>query len=358
MITNWQPTNLPHSIDLETKAILKKLTGAHRALAELKGIALSIPKQEILINTLALQEAKDSSEIENIVTTHDELYKSSLEVGDAISAQSKEVQNYIAALKKGFAIVKKTELLTVNSILEIQEVLEQNNAGLRKQPGTSLKNQKTGEIVYEPPQHAEVIQKLMANLEIYINDPLQSEIDPIIKMAVIHFQFESIHPFYDGNGRTGRIINILYLVLNGLLDLPILYLSRYIIKHKSDYYRLLQEVRESENWEEWILFMIDSVEQVAKNTITLIVSIKELMQKVKNQLRDNYKFYSQELLNHLFKQPYTKIEFLMTDLNISRVTASSYLNQLANDGLLIKQKLGKSNYYINTQLMNVLFALD
>jgi Fic family protein len=177
-------------------------------------------------------------------------------------------------------------------------------------------------------------------------------------MAVIHFQFESIHPFYDGNGRTGRIINILYLVLNGLLDLPILYLSRYIIKHKSDYYRLLQEVRESENWEEWILFMIDSVEQVAKNTITLIVSIKELMQKVKNQLRDNYKFYSQELLNHLFKQPYTKIEFLMTDLNISRVTASSYLNQLANDGLLIKQKLGKSNYYINTQLMNVLFALD
>lgn len=198
----------------------------------------------------------------------------------------------------------------------------------------------------------------MSNLEVYINDPQQSDIDPIIKMAVIHFQFESIHPFYDGNGRTGRIINILYLVLNGLLDLPILYLSRYIIKHKSDYYRLLQEVREKGNWEEWILFMIDSVEQVARNTIALIIEMKELMQKIKLQLRGNYKFYSQELLNHLFKQPYTKIEFLMGELNVSRVTAASYLNKLAMDGLLIKHKIGKVNYYINAQLMNLLFALD
>lgn len=358
MLTHWQPTNLPYPIDLETKAILKKLTGAHRALAELKGIAQSIPKQEILINTLALQEAKDSSEIENIVTTHDELYKDTLDVRTKITAQSKEVQNYIAALKRGFDIVKKTDLLTVNTILEIQEVLEQNNAGLRKQPGTNLKNQKTGEIIYEPPQHAQEIKDLMSNLEIYINDQEFSDIDAIIKMAVIHFQFESIHPFYDGNGRTGRIINILYLVLNDLLDLPILYLSRYIIKHKSDYYRLLQEVRDQNNWEEWVLFIIDSVEHVAKNTIALIIQIKQVMQEIKIELRSGYKFYSQELLNHLFKQPYTKIDFLMTDLGVSRVTASGYLNKLAENGLLDKHKLGKSNYYINTRLMNLLFALS
>jgi len=350
----WQPSNLPYNINLDTIPILKKLAIAHRSLAELKGIAQSIPKQEVLINTLALQEAKDSSEVENIVTTHDELYKSSLKVNNYFSPQSKEVQNYVAALKRGFEIVKTKQVLTVNGIIEIQEVLEKNNAGLRKVPGTSLKNQKTGEVVFEPPQDATIIKELMSNLEKYINDPLMSEYDPIVKMAVIHFQFESIHPFYDGNGRTGRIINILYLVLNELLDLPILYLSRYIIQHKADYYRLLQTVRTEENWEEWILFMLDAVIETSKQTIILIQSMKELMLKIKNDLRDNYKFYSQELLNHLFKQPYTKIEFLMDDLNISRVTASGYLNVLAENELLVKHKIGKSNYYINWQLMEIL----
>lgn len=350
----WQPSNLPYNINLDTIPILKKLAIAHRSLAELKGIAQSIPKQEVLINTLALQEAKDSSEVENIVTTHDELYKSSLKVNNYFSPQSKEVQNYVAALKRGFEIVKTKQILTVNGIIEIQEVLENNNAGLRKVPGTSLKNQKTGEVVFEPPQDATIIKELMSNLEKYINDPLMSEYDPIVKMAVIHFQFESIHPFYHGNGRTGRIINILYLVLNELLDLQILYLSRYIIQHKADYYRLLKTVRTEENWEEWILFMLDAVIETSKQTIVLIQSMKELMLKIKNDLRDNYKFYSQELLNHLFKQPYTKIEFLMDDLNISRVTASGYLNVLAENELLVKHKIGKSNYYINWQLMEIL----
>ncbi len=350
----WQPSNLPYNINLDTIPILKKLAIAHRSLAELKGIAQSIPKQEVLINTLALQEAKDSSEVENIVTTHDELYKSSLQVNNYFSPQSKEVQNYVAALKRGFEIVKTKQVLTVNGIIEIQEVLEKNNAGLRKVPGTSLKNQKTGEVVFEPPQDAIIIKELMSNLEKYINDPLMSEYDPIVKMAVIHFQFESIHPFYDGNGRTGRIINILYLVLNELLDLPILYLSRYIIQHKSDYYRLLQSVRVEGNWEEWILFMLEAVIETSKQTIVLIQSMKELMLKIKNDLRDNYKFYSQELLNHLFKQPYTKIEFLMDDLNVSRVTAAGYLNLLAENKLLVKHKIGKSNYYINWQLMEIL----
>jgi Fic family protein len=352
---NWQPSYLPVNTDIETKAVLKKLTVAHRALAELKGIAQSIPRQDILINTLVLQEAKDSSEVENIVTTHDELYKSSLDVTEYISSESKEVQNYVAALKRGFGIVRKKKVLTTNGILEIQEILERNNAGLRKIPGTSLKNQ-SGEIIYEPPQDQRIIKDLMQNLEQFINDPEMSDLDPIVKMAVIHFQFESIHPFYDGNGRTGRIINILYLVMHDLLDLPILYLSRYIIRNKNGYYRLLQSVREKNTWEEWVLYMVDAVYQTATETIDLIIKMRELMLGVKHELRNNYKFYSQELLNHLFKQPYTKIEFLMKELNVSRVTAAGYLNKLSADGVIVKHKMGKHNYYINIRLMKLLIA--
>jgi Fic family protein len=352
---NWQPSYLPVNTDIETKAVLKKLTVAHRALAELKGIAQSIPGQDILINTLVLQEAKDSSEVENIVTTHDELYKSSLDVTEYISSESKEVQNYVAALKRGFNIVLEKKVLTTNGILEIQEILERNNAGLRKIPGTSLKNQ-SGEIIYEPPQDQRIIKDLMQNLEQFINDPEISDLDPIVKMAVIHFQFESIHPFYDGNGRTGRIINILYLVMHDLLDLPILYLSRYIIRNKNGYYRLLQSVREKNTWEEWVLYMVEAVYQTATETIDLIIKIRELMLAVKHELRNNYKFYSQELLNHLFKQPYTKIEFLMKELNVSRVTAAGYLNKLSTDGVIIKHKMGKHNYYINIRLMKLLIA--
>jgi len=351
---SWKPTNLPYKEDPETKRVLKKLSSAHRALAELKGIAQSIPRQEILINTLTFQEAKDSSEVENIVTTHDELYKSSLGFEDYISPAAKEVESYSQALKRGFEIVTHKRVLSNNSIIEIQEILEKNNAGFRKLPGTNLKNQQTGETVYEPPQSADEIQKLMQNLVAFINDDDLVNYDPIVKMAIIHFQFESIHPFYDGNGRTGRIINILYLVLQKLLDIPILYLSRYIIKHKGDYYRLLQEVRDHNNWESWILFMIKAVEETSLSTITIINDIKQDMMQMKNILRNKYKFYSQELLNHLFKLPYTKIELLVDDLDISRVTASGYLNKLADDNIIQKHKLGKSNYYINPLLMETL----
>ena len=350
---SWKPSNLPYDVELETKIVLKKLTSAHRALAELKGLARSLPQQDILINMLTFQEAKDSSEVENIVTTHDELYKSSLTIENYISPATKEVQNYGSALKKGYDIVKTKKILTINTIIEIQSVLEKNYAGLRKMPGTNLKNQK-GEIIFEPPQDSQEIISLMSNLEKFINDTTISDYDPIIKMAIIHFQFESIHPFYNGNGRTGRIINILYLVLNDLLDLPILYLSNYIIKNKSDYYRLLQEVRDSNNWEEWLLYMIEAVEKTAQDTIILISKINNLMINLKYNLRDNYKFYSHELLNHLFKKPYTKIEFLMEDLNISRITASSYLNQLTTGQLLIKHKIGKTNYYVNNDLIQML----
>lgn len=351
---SWKPSELPYNVDFETKAVLKQLARAHRALAELKGVAQTIPRQDILINSLTLQEAKDSSEVENIVTTHDELYKGSLGLDKFVSPAAKEVQNYVAALKRGYNIVRERKVLTTNIIIEIQSVLEENNAGLRKVPGTTLKNQQTGEVVYEPPQEHEVIKNLMYNLEVFVNHEGLTDLDPIVKMAIIHFQFESIHPFYDGNGRTGRIINILYLVLNDLLDIPILYLSRYIIKNKAEYYRLLQDVRDNDSWEDWILFMLKAVEETSYSTISLVNTIKHEMQTMKNILRENYKFYSQELLNHLFKQPYTKIEFLQKELDISRVTASGYLNKLAEDKVLHKHKLGKTNYYINLKLMDTL----
>lgn len=345
---------LPLIQDIETKKILKKLASAHRALAELKGIVSSIPNENILINTLGLQEAKDSSAIENIITTHDDIFKAELNLEGFKSLNAKEVQNYISALKKGFGLITKNKILTNNDIIAIQSELEKNNAGFRKVPGTALKNSTTGEIVYTPPQDYDTILDLMTNLEQYINDERMSEFDTLVKMAIIHYQFESIHPFYDGNGRTGRIINVLYLVMNDLLNLPILYLSRYIIEHKADYYKLLQEVRETDNWENWVLYLLDGIEQIAKETIVLIGKIRDLIYEYKNLLRNNYKFYSQDLLNNLFKHPYTKIEFIENDLGVSRITASKYLNQLAKDKVLKKEKLGTGNYYINEKLIKIL----
>ena len=345
---------LPLDWDIETKTVLKSLPSAHAALAELKGIASTMPNQSILINTLGLQEAKDSSAIENIITTHDDLYKSELNLDSYKSLNAKEVQNYIAATKTGFDLITKTGLLTSRTVIKIQEVLEGNKAGFRKLPGTTLKNSSTGEIIYTPPQDPEEIKDLMTNLEKFINDKESTDFDPLVKMAIIHYQFESIHPFYDGNGRTGRIINILYLIQEKLQNLPILYISSYIIKNKSDYYRLLQEVRTKNNWEEWLLFMIKAVDQTSRETIDLISKIRELMMNYKRTLRDNYKFYSQDLLNNLFKHPYTKIEFIQLDLNVSRITAANYLNQLADDKLLTKKKLGTANYYINDPLFKLL----
>ena len=345
---------LPLKKDIESKKVLKKSVSAHRALAELKGIVSSIPNENILINTLGLQEAKDSSAIENIITTHDDIFKAELNLEGFKSLNAKEVQNYISALKKGFSLISRNKILTNNDIIQIQSELEKNNAGFRKVPGTALKNATTGEIVYTPPQDYNTILELMNNLEQFINDETISEFDPLVKMGIIHYQFESIHPFYDGNGRTGRIINVLYLVMNNLLDLPILYLSRYIIENKGQYYNLLQEVRETDSWEKWILYMLNAVEQMSKETILLIGEIKKLIFEYKNTLRDNYKFYSQDLLNNLFKHPYTKIEFIENDLSVSRITASKYLNQLAKDGLLKKEKLGTSNYYINEKLIEIL----
>lgn len=353
---NWKLGELPLTIEVETKAVLKSLPAAHAALAELKGIASTIPNQIILINTLGLQEAKDSSAIENIITTHDELYKSELNIDSFKSLEAKEVQNYISALKKGFELIQSKSFITSSIIIEIQKELEGNNAGFRKLPGTALKNSSTGETIYTPPQDIDEINRLMSNLERFINDPSICDYDPLVKMAIIHYQFESIHPFYDGNGRTGRIINILYLILEKLLNVPILYMSKSIIENKSDYYRLLQQLRNDENWEEWILFMIQAVEKTSRETIELIIQIRELMMSYKHKLRNNYKFYSQDLLNNLFKHPYTKIEFVVSDLKVSRITAANYLNKLAEDGLLKKERIGTGNYYVNEPLFKLLSA--
>jgi Fic family protein len=351
---NTELALLPIKKDLETKKVLKKLNIAHRALAELKGLISSIPNEEILINTLALQEAKDSSAIENIITTHDDLYKEGLQLQKPNSLAAKEVQNYISALKTGFSLLKENNIISNNHIIKIQSVLENNNAGFRKNPGTALKNEQTGEVIYTPPQDVATIKKLMVNLEGFINNDELSNLDPIVKMAIIHYQFESIHPFYDGNGRTGRILNVLYLVKQDLLDLPILYMSKFIIHNKADYYKLLQTVRENEDWEKWILYMIESVANTSNETILIIKEIQQLMQDFKVILRENYKFYSQDLLNNLFKHPYTKIELIQEDLGVSRITAASYLNKLAKDGLLEKQKMGTGNYYVNTKLYDLL----
>lgn len=343
--------------NIETRAVLKKVAEANRYLAELKGVASTIPNEAILINTLSLQEAKHSSAIENIVTTHDEMYKAELFNDIPINPATKEVQDYAIALRQGFIAVKTSGLIRLNDILFVQQTLEKNNAGFRKLPGTDLKNAQTGEIIYTPPQHPSDIEQLMENLVTYINDNSLCEADPLVKMALIHHQFESIHPFYDGNGRTGRILNMLYLVAQGLLDLPILYLSRYLIATKADYYRQLQAVRETNQWEPWVLYMLEAVIRTAQETITLIKNIKSLMQNYKNSMRDQLpKIYRQELLNNLFSHPYTKIEFVMGDLRVSRITATKYLDQLVTIGLLKKEKIGRGNYYINQPLFALFTA--
>ncbi|HXC25613.1 MAG TPA: Fic family protein [Gemmatimonadaceae bacterium] len=337
----------------ETPLILKKVATASRSLAELKGVAASIPDQGILINTLGMQEAKDSSAIENIVTTHDELFRDSVFPEGTSNLAVKEVLRYRQALTVGFAAVQQNGLLTVNHILQIQGVLEQNTAGFRKLPGTVLKDG-TGNTVYTPPQDVATILEMMGDLERFINTDTAFEADPLIKMALIHHQFESIHPFYDGNGRTGRIINVLYLVKERLLDIPVLYLSRYIVRTKVDYYQLLQDVHDHDAWEAWVLYMITAVEETARASVTTVQAIKTALLDTKHRIRAKYKFYSQDLINTLFTHPYTKIQFVERDLNISRLTATKYLDELAADGLLRKQKVGRSNYYVNLTLNAIL----
>jgi Fic family protein len=284
----------------ETQVVLKKLASASRKLAEFKGIAASIPQQDVLINSLGLQEAKDSSAIENIVTTHDELFRDSVFPEEANSA-AKEVLRYGRSLRVGWSALQTHGLITTNHILDIQRTLEPAKAGLRRVPGTVLRDQ-DGAVAYTPPS-PECIAQQMADLDRFINDAARFPADPLIKMALIHHQFESIHPFYDGNGRTGRILNVLYLVQQGLLDTPILYMSRHIVRTKPEYYRLLREVRERGTWGAWVTYLLTAVEETAGDGIRTVIAIRAAMLDYKHRIRASHKFYSRDLINHLFGQP-------------------------------------------------------
>ena len=346
--------SLPLPGTIETAPVLKALARAHRYLAELKGRASTIPNQGILIDTLSLQEAKASSEIENIVTTQDELFQLNAFPENPSSPAAKEVARYRDALRHGFEEQGRLDgLLTNNMLVAMFQILKRTEGGFRETPGTALKNEGTGALVYIPPQDVNAVRAHMSALERFINaDDSETELDPLTRMAIIHHQFESIHPFPDGNGRIGRIINVLYLTRCGLLDIPILYLSRYITQNKAAYYRLLQNVRENGEWEAWLLYVLRGVEETAIETLRLVEGIRALMVETKRRMRDEHtKIYSQDLLNNLFRHPYTRIEFVQDELNVSRPTATKYLEELAASGLLFKHRAGRNNYYINRPLV-------
>ncbi len=350
---------LPPPVELETVPVLKALAAANRALAELKGRAATIPNQGILIDSLALQEAKASSEIENIVTTQDELFQAELFPEGPQSAAAKEVALYRDALRLGFGQLRdRGGILANNTLIGMFQLLKGRDDGFRTTPGTALKHDGTGEIVYVPPQDAGEVVALMTALERFVNEDEACPLDPLIKMALIHHQFESIHPFPDGNGRIGRILNVLYLTRTDLLEIPILYLSRHITRTKGDYYRLLQGVRDAEGaaeaWEAWVLYMLEAVALTAETTLGLVEGMRGQMADMKHRMRSELpKLYSQDLLNNLFRHPYTRIEFVVNDLDVTRQTAAKYLDTLAEHGFVRKHPSGRNNYYINTELLRL-----
>ena len=350
---NALPFLPPTGAEIETVRVLRQLVVSSVALAELKGLASTLPNPNILLNAVILKEARASSEIENVITTQDRLYQALSAKSMQIDSATKEVLRYREATLSGFHFVRERGFLSTNAIIEIQKVLEENNAGVRKLPGTALRNASTGEVIYTPPDDYDTILKLMKNLEEYLND--EDDISPLIKLAVQHYQFESIHPFYDGNGRTGRIINVLYLVLHGLLESPILYLSEFIIENKPDYYHLLQEVRLKNNWEEWILYILKGVEHTAKQTIKQVHDINKLFLRVQETIKARTDMpYNKELLELLFEHPYSKIEYLVDRLKISRITASKYLKEMEKAGILQSRKVWKETIYVNTELFELL----
>ena len=345
---------LPPKQNLETINVLRKAVNANRALAELKGLGDTIPNQSMLINSLTLLEAKDSSEIENIITTHDELFRAFSIQSKNIDPSLKEVLNYREALWTGYRLIREKGIITTNIIYEIQELLLNNTAGIRTLSGTVLKNDRTGKIIYTPPEGEQVIREKLANMEQYINSDLDG-LDPLIKMAVIHYQFEAIHPYYDGNGRTGRILNVLYLIYSKLLNLPVLYLSSYIIKHKGKYYKSLIEVTSKKAWENWILFMLEAVEHTSLDTIDRIKNIRSLLERTAEKVKSGLpKIYSKELIEIIFQQPYCRISHIVGAGIVARRAASDYLRQLEKIGILESRKSGRDSLFINTELCSLL----
>jgi Fic family protein len=357
-LNSEQPFNIlpllpPQREKIETVIVFRHLIKSSVALAELKGYSKILPDPAILLNAVILKEARASSEIENIITTQDKLYQAISAKDIYIDSSTKEVLRYREAMLYGFQFIQNKGFLSINAIIDIQKILEENTAGIRKLPGTALRNAATGKVIYTPPGDFNSINRLMNNLEKYLNG--RDDISPLVKLAVQHYQFESIHPFYDGNGRTGRIINILYLIMNNLLENPILYLSAYIIDNKADYYRLLQEVRTRDNWESWILFILKGIEQTANEAIAQIKRISGLFIQTQELVKNKIpKSYSKELIQILFEHPYCKIEYLTKGLGVSRITASKYLKELEKIKVLQSRQVWRETLYINTRLFDLL----
>lgn len=350
---NELPELPPQREKIETVKVLRQLVKSAIAVAELKGLASTLPNQNILLNAVILKEARISSEIENVITTQDKLYQALSATGIDPDPATKEVLRYREATLYGVRFLQQKGFLSTNAIISIQQILEESSAGIRKLPGTALRNAATNKVIYTPPDDFSNIMRLMKNFERYLNE--KDDVSPLIRMAILHYQFESIHPFYDGNGRTGRIINILYLILYDLLEGPVVYLSDYIIRNKGGYYRLLQEVRTTDNWENWILYMLKGVEETANETMMQVRSIQRLFVQTQEKIKAGApKMYDKELVELLFEHPYCKIEILTTRLNISRITASKYLKKFHSLGILKPKKVWKETLYINTRLFDLL----
>jgi Fic family protein len=342
---------LPPSVELESKAILKKAITASRALAELKGMAERMPNQAMLIDSLVLQEARASSEIENILTTNDELFKAASDEALPASAEAKEVLRYRQALNHGFRQIKERPLAT-GLFIEIAQLIKETDFNIRRMPGTRIANGKN-ETIYTPPEGEGVIRDKLRELENFMHG--DDGMDVLVKMALVHYQFEAIHPFPDGNGRSGRILNILYLVDRGLLNLPVLYLSRYVIDHKAAYYDGLRRVTEEGAWADWVLYMLDAVEQTSLRTHQQITDILALMETVRERVqREAPAAYSKDLIEQIFRQPYCKIAFLERAGMGTRQTCSKYLRELERLGVLTSQKIGREVFFINQALFELL----
>ena len=356
-LADWRPQEpfnalplLPPKADLETKAVLKRCIIARAALSELKQAAELIPNQSVLINTLPLLEAQASSEIENIITTTDRLFQYR-EMGDAADASTKEALRYSRALLEGFQSLQKRPLAT-RTAEEVCSLIKGVPMQVRKIPGTALARQ-SGEIVYTPPVGETLLREMLANWERFLHEA--TEIDPLVRMAVAHYQFEAIHPFTDGNGRTGRVLNSLFFISEGLLTLPILYLSRYIIQHKADYYRLLRKVTQTDEWEDWVLFMLQGVQETAHWTVAKISAIHKLQTHTAEHVRKTTpKIYSHELVNLIFELPYCRIQNLTARKIAGRQTASVYLKALVKIGVLEEKAVGREKLFIHPKLMRLL----
>ena len=355
----WRPDrpynalpSLPPKVDLETKAVLKQCITARAALAELKQAAQLIPNQAMLINTLPLLEARASSEIENIVTTADELFRFAGSEHGATDPATREALRYRAALYAGYQSLRERPLSTVTAV-EICQTIKDRQIDIRRVPGTALANQRSGEVIYTPPEGADLLRSQLANWEQFLHN--ETALDPLVRMAVGHYQFEAIHPFADGNGRTGRILNILFLVQAGLLAVPILYLSREIIRQKAEYYDLLLQVTRDQAWEPWLLYMLEAVEETSRWTLAKIVAIRALAEHTAEFVRRTLpKIYSRELVDLIFAQPYCRIANLDAAGIAKRQTASKYLLELVGAGVLTEQAAGKEKLFVHPKLMNVL----